>query len=97
MVIYNDAQIFFTSYLGILIQVAVFIGALIPGLKFLNKKLDERINDNIDKKIDPIVEGVCKQLNEVKTAMETHMAATNEAIKHINRATEFLQDLISKK
>lgn len=88
---------FFESTIGILLSTVLFIGALIPGVKFLSKKFDERTDSRIDAKLQPIVKAICTQIAEVTEAMKVHQVATNTAIKHMNDATEFLQDLISGK
>lgn len=94
----NDAAtLFFTSYIGIAIQILAFVGMVIPGIKFLNKKLEDKINKNVDEKVRPVVATLCKQLEDVKDAMnefhndttksqEKFQEKTNTAIKYIDIA-----------
>ena len=88
---------FFQSTIGILLSTVLLIAALIPGVKFLSKKFDERTDARIDAKLQPIVKALCNQVSEVTSAMRIQQVATTEAIKSLQSAQEFLQDLISGK
>ena len=91
--IVNDVAIFLTSGIGIILQVAAFIAAIIPGIKWMNQKLDTRIDDNIDDKLEPVVKDICDQLTDVSTAMKIYQTKTNTAIKYIDDAIKGLQGI----
>jgi len=88
---------FFTSTLGIILTTVLLISALVPGVKFLSRKFDERTDKRIDAKLQPIVQAICSQVSEITKTLDTHQAATNAAIEGMNRATTFLQDLMTGK
>jgi len=91
--IVNDVTIFLTSGIGIILQVVAFIAALIPGLKWMNQKLDTRIDDNIDDKLEPVVKDICSQLTDVSIAMKSYQSQTDTAIKYLDRAISGLQGI----
>jgi hypothetical protein len=95
--IIDDASTFLSSYIGILIQVTVFIAALVPGVKFLSKKFDERTDARIDAKLGPLAQSICNQLTQVENALKTQREVTATTIEALQKSQEFLQELIVKK
>ena len=101
----NDLlQAFLFSYLGIAAQAALLIATLIPGIKYINKKLDERINSHINEKIRPVVDNLCKEIGEIKQGLKEYQTTraalqkvfetkTDASIKYLDRILMQMQGL----
>ena len=99
---------FLSSQFGIVIQIAAIIAILFSGAKYMNKKFDERINHNIQEKLQPVVKEICKQISDVSQAIKDYQAVrntsqqvfeakTDTAIKYIDRALMNLQGIKEEK
>lgn len=99
---------FLSSQFGIIIQIATIIAVMFSGAKYLNKKFDERINHNIQEKLQPVVKEICKQISEVSQAIKDYKSTSNAsqkafesktdtAIKYIDRAIMNLQGIKEEK
>lgn len=95
-IITDGIATFFQSGIGIALQILAFIGALIPGLKYLSNRFDMKIDKNIDKRINPIISNLCEQLQTLGTGLSTFKASTDTALVYINEAIRNLQNLYTK-
>lgn len=93
---------FLSSQLGIALQIAAVGAVLFSGAKYLNKKLDERITDKVQEKLEPAVKEICKQIGEVSNAIRDYQkrndlsqkefqSKTSTAIRYIDRAVMNIQ------
>jgi hypothetical protein len=107
MIVFNDILLqldFLYSPIGILSQIALFTATILPFFKYMNNKLDQRIDNHINNKIKPIVDSLCKQLqeesqsmkefrNEINSAHNAFESKTNTSIKYIDRAVMRLEGM----
>jgi hypothetical protein len=91
--IVTDVSVFLSSGIGIALQILALVAAIIPGFKWLSQKLDTRIDDNIDAKLEPFVSDICKQLSEVSNGMKNYQASTDTAIEYLDKAIANLQGI----
>lgn len=97
-------QAFLSSYLGIAAQASVFIAGIIPAIKYVNKRLDDRIDRHIGEKVKPVVADLCKQLEAMKkdmtefqndrvTLQKAFESKTDTSIRYIDKILMHLQGL----
>jgi hypothetical protein len=90
---FNEITAFFSSGLGILVQIVLFIGGLIPLLKYLDQRFDSQIDERVKKKIDPHITNLCKELSQIATKLHDVEVETGTAIRYINKAITHLQSM----
>lgn len=82
----TEFTIFLTSSLGITLQVLMIVAAIIPAFKYLNQQLENRIQREVDEKIQPVILTLCKDLDELKWKVSNNTAKTDTALKYLDVA-----------
>lgn len=85
---------FLQSGFGVTLQIIGIIGATIPAIKYFNSRFEQRVNKEIESKVNPTILKICEQLKEIVTKFEKYEISNDLVIKFINERIEFLQKSI---